>query len=197
MGKDIKLFSGVDKWFERINNYGKELGVKVEHYIISSGVKEIIEGTLIGKQFKEIFASEFYYDELGHAVWPKIAINYTNKTQYLMRISKGVLDLSNDVDINKKMDDKERRILFDNMIYIGDGLTDVPCMKLTKDNGGVSIAVYNTKGKEVAQELYDEGRVNYIARADYSEGSKIDSFVKKNIQAIALREEISAISNKV
>ena len=197
MGKDIELYNGVTDWFQRINDYGKKLGVEVEHYIISSGVKEIIEGTAIGKYFKEIFASEFYYDKEGHAVWPKMAINYTNKTQYLMRISKGVLDLSNDVDINKKMPDSERRISFENMIYIGDGLTDVPCMKLTKDNGGVSIAVYNNKSKAIAQELYDEGRVNYIAMADYSEDSKIDSFVKKNIQGMAIREEISAISNKV
>ena len=141
MGYEIELFPGVIDWFERINKYGEEKGVEIEHYIISSGVYEIIAGSKIGKYFKKIYASEFYYDEHGHAVWPKMAINYTNKTQFLMRINKGVLDIADDYNINKKMMEKDRRIPISNMIYIGDGLTDVPCMKLTKDGGGVSLAV--------------------------------------------------------
>ena len=134
MGENIQLFPGVNEWFTRINEYGKEVGMEVEHYIISSGLKEIIEGTLIGKYFKEIYASEFYYNEDGNAVWPRLAVNYTNKTQFLSRINKGVLDISDDASLNKKMLDNERRISTSNMIYIGDGYTDVPCMKLTKDN---------------------------------------------------------------
>ena len=156
MGDDIELFPGVTDWFERINEYGKEKGVIIEHYIISSGVKEIIEGSKIGTKFKKIFASEFYYDDKGHAVWPKVAINYTNKTQFLMRINKGILDTSDDYNINKKMEEKDKRIAISNMIYIGDGLTDVPCMKLTKDGGGVSIAVYTDKSENTAKNLFDE-----------------------------------------
>ena len=194
MGESVELFPGVINWFQRINEYGQKLGVNVEHYIISSGVKEIIEGSKIGKYFKEIYASEFYYDEKGHAVWPKIAINYTNKTQFLMRINKGVLDMADDYGINKKMDDKDRRIAFSNMIYIGDGLTDVPCMKLTKDGGGVSIAVYTDKSFKTTKTLIDDERINYAALADYSEGSKLDMIVKKTIEAMAINTELNNLS---
>ena len=194
MGNDIELFPGVTNWFERINEYGKEKGVIIEHYIISSGVKEIIEGSKIGTKFKKIFASEFYYDEKGHAVWPKVAINYTNKTQFLMRINKGILDTSDDYNINKKMEEKDRRISISNMIYIGDGLTDVPCMKLTKDGGGVSIAVYTDKSEKVAKNLFNDERINYMTKADYSDGSKIDMVVKKTIDAMAINTELNNLS---
>jgi len=190
MGDKIELFPGVTSWFERINQYGKEKGVIIEHYIISSGVKEIIEGSKIGKYFKEIYASEFYYNDKGYAVWPKIAINYTNKTQFLMRINKGTLDMADDYGINKKMDKKDRRIALSNMIYIGDGLTDVPCMKLTKDGGGVSIAVYTDNSQKVAKGLYDDDRINYMTLADYSEGSRIDRVVKRTIDAMAINAEL-------
>ena len=196
MGKDIELFPGVSDWFHRINEYGKEMGIKVEHYIISSGVKEIIEGSVIGKNFKEIYASEFYYDDKGHAVWPKIAINYTNKTQFLIRINKGTMDISDDYSINKKMANEDKRIPFNSMIYIGDGLTDVTCMKLTKENGGISIAVYTDKSYEVARELYEDGRINFFANADYTDGSRIDLIVKKVMQEMAIREELKNIKSK-
>ena len=196
MGHDIELFPGVSDWFTRINKYAKEKGIEVEHYIISSGVKEIIEGSKIGKYFKKIFASEFYYDEEGHAVWPRLAINYTNKTQFLIRIKKGALDIADDYLINKKMPASDKRIMTSNMIYIGDGLTDVPCMKITKEGGGVSIAVYTDKTKEVAKSLQDDGRINYMARADYTEGSKMDELVKKTIDAMAINNELDKISNE-
>ena len=196
MGSDIELFPGVRDWFERINEYGKEKGVTIEHFIISSGVKEIIEGSDIGKYFKQVFASEFYYDELGHAVWPKVAINYTNKTQFLKRINKGILDTSDDYNINKKMDASNKRIPVSNMIYIGDGLTDVPCMKLTKDGGGVSIAVYTDRNKKVVEELYEDGRINHMARADYSEDSKMDVIVKKTIDSMAISAELNDLSHE-
>jgi len=196
LGEKIELFPGVSTWFERINEYAKKKGITIEHYIISSGVKEIIEGSKIGKYFKKIYASEFYYDENGHAVWPNIAINYTNKTQFLMRINKGTLDIADDYGINKKMDKKDRRIAFSNMIYIGDGITDIPCMKLTKDGGGVSIAVYTEKSKNVATDLYNDERVNYMAVADYSDGSKMDLIVKKTIDAMAINAELVDMSLK-
>lgn len=196
MGKDIELFPGVNDWFKKINEYGREKGVTIEHYIISSGVKEIIEGSVIGNNFKKIFASEFYYDNSGHAVWPKAAINYTNKTQFLMRINKGILDTADDVNINKKMDEIDRRIAISNMIYIGDGLTDVPCMKLTKDGGGVSIAVYTDKSEKIAKSLLNDERINYMTKADYRESSKIDLIVKKTIDAMAINTELNNLIYK-
>lgn len=194
MGKNIELFPGVEEWFIRINEYGKEHGMEIEHYIISSGLKEIIEGTSIGKYFKEIYASEFYYNEDGNAVWPRIAVNYTNKTQFLSRINKGVLDISDDARLNKKMFDNDRRISTSNMIYIGDGYTDVPCMKLTKDGGGISIAVYTDKTEKTAESLLSDERINYMTLADYREGSEIDKIVKKTIEAMALNTELKNIT---
>ena len=194
MGKNIELFPGVEEWFIRINEYGKEHGMEIEHYIISSGLKEIIEGTSIGKYFKEIYASEFYYNEDGNAVWPRIAVNYTNKTQFLSRINKGVLDISDDASLNKKMFDNDRRISTSNMIYIGDGYTDVPCMKLTKDGGGISIAVYTDKTEKTAESLLSDERINYMTLADYREGSEIDKIVKKTIEAMALNTELKNIT---
>lgn len=196
MGENIQLFPGVNEWFTRINEYGKEVGMEVEHYIISSGLKEIIEGTLIGKYFKEIYASEFYYNEDGNAVWPRLAVNYTNKTQFLSRINKGVLDISDDASLNKKMLDNERRISTSNMIYIGDGYTDVPCMKLTKDNGGVSIAVYHGENNDTAKNLLRDERINYMAKADYSLDSEIDKIVHKTIKAMAINTELKNITYK-
>lgn len=196
IGKDIELFPGLVEWFERINHYGADLGMEVEHYIISSGLKEIIEGSKIGKYFKEIYASEFYYNNEGNAVWPKLAVNYTNKTQFLNRINKGVLDISDDYSLNKKMLENERRISTSNMIYIGDGFTDVPCMKLTKDGGGVSIAVYNGDKSDTAINLLKDNRINFIAPADYQEGSNIDKIVKKVIKSMAINTELKNVTFK-
>ena len=127
-GKFVEYLPGVEDWFERINRYGEEAGVKVEHYVLSSGLKEIIDGTSIAKHFKKVFASEFLYGKDGNAMWAKMAVNYTNKTQFVYRINKGVLDISNNVDVNASTPENERRAFFNNMIYLGDGLTDVPCM---------------------------------------------------------------------
>ena len=159
-------------------------------------IKEIIEGSKIGKYFKEIYASEFYYNDEGNAVWPKLAVNYTNKTQFLNRINKGVLDISDDYSLNKKMLENERRISTSNMIYIGDGFTDVPCMKLTKDGGGVSIAVYNGDKSATAINLLKDNRINFIAPADYQEGSNIDKIVKKVIKSMAINTELKNVTFK-
>lgn len=176
LGETVELFPGVLSWFERVNAYAKELGLCLEHYIISSGLKEIIEGTPIAKQFKGIYAAEFFYDEQNVPVWPAMAVNYTSKTQFLFRINKGVLDVTDHTGLNKFTPENKRRIPFQNMIYIGDGFTDVPCMKLVKVNGGHSIAVYSGK-KQTAIDIMHQGRVDYIAPADYSEAGKLEKTV--------------------
>ncbi len=176
LGESVELFSGVSTWFDRINAYGESIGVKVEHYIISSGIKEIIEGTPIAKYFKEIYAAEFLYDEDGVPVWPAMAVNYTSKTQFLFRINKGVLDVTEHRELNEYTPEEERRIPFTNMIYIGDGFTDVPCMKLVKVNGGHSVAVYSNED-DSARDIMKQGRVDYMAKTDYSKGSKLEKTV--------------------
>lgn len=191
-GKSIELFPGVEGWFERINEFGKSQGVIVEHYVISSGLKEIIEGTSISKEFKSIFACEFLYDENGNGVWPKTAVNYTNKTQFVYRINKGVLDISNDTDLNKSMPDDSKRIPFNNMIYIGDGLSDVPCMKMMKSYGGKSIAVYQEGQKQKVEELLKKNRVDYIYDADYCENSGLDKTIKNIIRKMAISDQLYA-----
>jgi 2-hydroxy-3-keto-5-methylthiopentenyl-1-phosphate phosphatase len=176
LGKSVKLFDGVNTWFKRVNSYGEKLGVNIEHYIISSGLKEIIEGTPIASEFKKIYAAEFCYDDSNVPVWPAMAVNYTSKTQFLFRINKGVLDVTEHTSLNEFTPENKRRVPFRNMIYIGDGLTDVPCMKLVKVNGGHSIAVYQ-EDIQIAKDMIMQGRVDYIAFADYSKGSKLEQIV--------------------
>ncbi len=195
MGMKVEYFNGVKTWFERINNFGKEAGVRVEHYIVSSGIKEIIEGTEIADYFKKIYACEFLYDYNGSIQWPKFAVNYTAKTQFLFRINKGVLTIdSKSADkLNRFTPENERPVPFRNMIYIGDGLTDVPCMKLVKSNGGQSIAVYDQeKGKEAAELLKKADRVNFVAPADYGPDSDIEVIVKSIIKKIQAVEEMQS-----
>lgn len=189
MGKNVELFKGVEGWFERITDFGKTLDMQVEHYVISSGMKEIIEGTAISKYFKSIFACEFLYDESGNGVWPKTDVNYTNKTQFVYRINKGVLDVANDNDLNRSMPDDSKRVPFCNMIYIGDGLSDVPCMKMMKAYGGYSIAVYQNKDGKV-EDLLRKDRVDYIYPADYSEGTGLDITVKNIIRKMSVNDTL-------
>lgn len=179
-GAQIELFDGVSTWFERISSYGQRLGIEVEHYIISSGLKEMIEGTVLGEKgvFKRIYASSFIYNDKGYAIWPAQAINYTNKTQFLYRIEKGVLDLD-DHAVNDHFEPGEERVPFSNMIYIGDSDTDIPCMRLVTKNGGHSIGVYdpNTKDKAKVYRMLKEQRVAHFAPADYTPGSDLDVLV--------------------
>ena len=190
-GRNVELFPGVEDFFGRINTYGSEKGLEVRHYIISSGLKELIEGTAIAKEFEKIFASYFYYDVNGTAVWPAVALNYTSKTQFLFRINKGCTDISDNYSVNEFMSEEQRPVRFQNMIYLGDGSTDIPCMKIVKSNGGHSIAVYKPgSSRKDANRLIDENRVNFIAPADYSENKEIDTIVKIIIDKIAAQEKL-------
>ena len=191
MGKDLQFFPGVVDWFKRINKIGDELGLSIEHYIISSGLHEIIEGSSIYKEFKDVFACEYLYDENDIACWPKNAVNYTTKTQFLFRINKGVLDISNDNDLNTYTPEDDRPVPFRNMIYIGDGLTDVPCMKLVKINGGYSIAVYQRGKKNKVEDLITNNRVNFIEPADYSEGSDLDNTVNLILSKMSMVNDLT------
>ena len=194
-GQHVVYLPGVEGWFERINGYGKEAGVEVEHYVLSSGLKEIIDGTSIAKHFKKIFASEFLYGEDGKAIWAKMAVNYTNKTQFVYRINKGVLDISNIVYVNASTPESDRRVFFNNMIYLGDGLTDVPCMKLVKLSGGHSIALYQDGQKEKVQPLLKHERVDWIFQADYREGQPLDVAMKNLIYKLGVDNTLITLSN--
>ena len=196
LGKDINFFPGITTWFERINKYGDSIGLKIEHYIISSGLKEIIDGTKISKYFKEIYACEFLYDEYGDAIWPKLSVNYTAKTQFLSRINKGILDISNDTDLNKKMILDDRRISSKNMIYFGDGFTDIPSMKMTRENGGYAIAVYQNDDKLIAESLLKDNRIDFYAKANYEENSEIDKLVKTILNDISYSNKLKDINKK-
>lgn len=193
-GAKVQLFPGVKEWFERIRAYGKERGVIVEHYIISSGIKEMIEGTSVADSFEKIYACSFYYNDRGVATWPAQIVNYTNKTQFLFRIEKGVLDV-NDAGVNDYFSPENVRIPFRNMVYIGDSDTDVPCMKLVNSSGGFSIGVYNseTKDKVKVYKMMRENRIKYFAPADYSEESELDALVKNIIDRTAYSEALEAL----
>jgi hypothetical protein len=195
-GSRVTLFPGVDTWFDRVNAYGRERGITVEHYIISSGLKEMIEGTEIAKRgvFRKIYASSFFYDDRGEAIWPAQVINYTNKTQFLFRIEKGTLDV-NDPAVNEFFPPDQVRVPFRNMVYIGDSDTDIPCMKLVNSYGGHSIGVYNseTADKTKVQRMMKERRIKYYAPADYTEGSQMDKLLKAIIDRTAVNEKLEEI----
>lgn len=192
LGRDVVLFDGVKTWFRRVNSYAKTRGMTAEHYIISSGLKEIIEGTPIAREFKEIYAAEFCYDENGEPCWPAMAVNYTSKTQFLFRINKGVMDITENNSLNEYMPEDKRRVPFRNMVYIGDGLTDVPCMKLVRSNGGHSIAVYQDS-KIAVNDLILQGRVDLVLKADYSKGGELENAVFAIIDQAAARNKTAAM----
>ena len=191
LGEAVEFFPGVEAWFDRINRIGRENGVAVEHYIISSGLTEIIRGSAIGRHFKAVFAASFCYDESDHPVWASGAVNYTSKTQYLFRINKGILDVTNDRDLNAFTPAYMRRVPFSNMIYVGDGLTDVPCMKMTRQKGGYSIAVHAPGETELADDMLLQGRADFSVEADYTEGSEIEQVVAMLMRRIRASHELA------
>lgn len=195
LGSSVELFPGVLNWFNNINEYGKKIDLEIEHYIVSSGIKEIIEGTSIAKYFKEIYACEFLYVN-NVAVWPKQSINYTAKTQYISRINKGVLDIADDVTLNKMMSDDERRISAKNMIYFGDGLTDIPSMKMTRSYGGYAIAVYQNNDTKLVKELINENRIDFYAKANYNENEELDKIVKTILNDISTKTKLNNLHKK-
>ena len=198
-GNSVELFQGVETWFDRINSYGKDKGVIIEHYINSSGLKEMIEGTKIGKKFKQIFACSYLYNVDGVADWPSVSVNFTNKTQFLFKINKGIDSIYESTKINEYIPENERRVPFSNMIYFGDGETDIPCMKLVKQQGGHSIAVFQprkTTKKERAEKLIREDRVNFVCSADYSEDKEVDLVVKTIIDKIKADSEFIDLLKK-
>ena len=187
-GKTVTFFKGVRNWFGEINEYAAQKGVRLEHYIISSGLREMIEGTAISRHVKAIYASSFIYDQHDVAIWPANAVNYTTKTQYLYRINKGIESITDNVAINEFVAEEDRRIPFSRMLFIGDGSTDVPCMKLVKNQGGHAIAVYsadNATGREYAERLLRDGRVNFIAEGVYTKNSKMFKYTSSIIDMIS------------
>jgi len=190
-GARIQLFPGVEEWFDRVNGYAKSKGVRLDHYIISSGLREMVEGTRIRKKFRKVYASGFMFDHNDVACWPALGLNYTTKTQYLFRINKGTLDVHDNSVINQFVPKNQRPLPFENMIFIGDGETDIPCMRLVKDQGGHSIAVYNPAkrgARRKAEQLIKDGRTNVTAPADYGP----ESIIEKAVQAIIDRVEATA-----
>lgn len=197
-GKGVRLFKGVESWFKRVNEYGKTLGLDIEHYVISSGLKEMIEGTPIAREFKHIYASSFMYDVNGIAIWPAQAINYTSKTQFIFRINKGALNIQDNRAINAYMKENERDIPFSRMIYMGDGETDIPAMRLVKDKGGYSIALYADTGdanaQNLSQKMVQDQRVNFTSVADYSKNKKLEHLISHILQKIATEKELLSFS---
>ncbi|MDR2972912.1 MAG: haloacid dehalogenase-like hydrolase, partial [Bacteroidales bacterium] len=203
-GKQITFYQGVESYFERINRYAAEKGFEIEHYIISSGLREFVEGTSIAKHFKDIFASGFMYDAKGVACWPSLGVNYTNKTQFLFRINKGIHNSYDNTLINKIVPENDKPIPFSNMIYLGDGETDIPAMKMVKMQGGFTIAVYNENfipsenrkkaPREICEEIVLQQRAHFMAPANYLENSSLDILIKRCIDKIVAEQELNKLN---
>ena len=196
LGRDVEMFAGVDAWFDEINSYvnlrAETQGVTVRHYLVSSGLTEIIEGTSIYSKFHNVFASEYWF-EAYDLPYPKRVITDTGKTQYLFRINKGIEDLGQ--SINHHMPEDQRPIPFANMVYFGDGETDVPSMALMRKSGGHAIAVHAPgKSKTKCVELFKAGRVDFFASADYRRGSELFKrttlLIDRMLADIRVREEM-------
>ena len=196
LGRDVEMFAGVDAWFDEINSYvnlrAETQGVTVRHYLVSSGLTEIIEGTSIYAKFHNVFASEYWF-EAYDLPYPKRVITDTGKTQYLFRINKGIEDLGQ--SINHHMPEDQRPIPFANMVYFGDGETDVPSMALMRKSGGHAIAVHAPgKSKTKCVELFKAGRVDFFASADYRRGSELFKrttlLIDRMLADIRVREEM-------
>ncbi|MBP5502410.1 MAG: haloacid dehalogenase-like hydrolase [Bacteroidales bacterium] len=186
-GSKIRLYDGVKEWFKNINAYGEAIGVEIKHYINSSGLKEMIEGSSIASEFENIYACSFLYNEEGNAFWPAAAVDYTTKTQFLFKINKGITEISDDKRINQYIPEDERAMPFQNMIYFGDGETDIPSMKMIKERGGHSIAVYkpgDKAKKSVAEKLIKEQRVNFACPACYYPDKSLFKVVKRILDKI-------------
>lgn len=198
-GKSIKYHPGVTTWFDRINQIGADRGVKVEHYLVSSGTKEIVEGCSIYNCFTKAYGCEFLYDN-DEPIWPKLAINYTQKTQFFFRIAKGVVDISDDDNVNKKIGEQGLRIPYENIAYIGDGMTDVACMTLVNKNHGYSVGVYTESNKESVAQIRKDKRCRFVVKADYSQGSDMEKVFTLIIEDIAnryiLEKKEQALANK-
>lgn len=190
LGADVVLLPGVKTWFKRINEFGEKNGANIEHYIISSGLKEIMEGTPIAKYFKEIYGCEFHYNTNGNADWPTQVVNYTTKTQFLFRINKGALDVNDHTTVNTYIPQSERKVQYRNMIYIGDGLTDVPCMTLVKERGGESIALYHGQKIDRVANLLLEDRVGFICNANYTKDSELELLIQRVISNMVTKDKL-------
>lgn len=183
-GRKTPLFAGVDSWFDRTNAYANDAGLSLEHYVISSGIAEMIEGCSIYNAFRRVYASRFIYNDQGVAIWPGVAVNYTTKTQFLFRINKGIPNTYDNVAINKWMPLDDRPVPFTRMIFIGDGETDIPAMKMVRHQGGHSIAVFDPKKWERNElqgrihGLIAEDRVHFVAPGDYREHQQLEVTVK-------------------
>ncbi len=204
-GKNIPLYPGVDGWFERINNYGKTLGLDIKHFIISSGLREMVEGTKIAHNFSFVFASGYYYNEDGIAEWPSVGIDYTGKTQFLFRVNKGIFNFWDSSIINKYMPENLKPFPFERFIYIGDGETDVPAMKMVNYQGGYTIAVFDSQksvnregrlAKDVSLELLRQGRARYVAPADYRDNSDLDKLLTNILNDIRFGQNLKEHNGK-
>ena len=188
MADAIEYFPGVPTWFERMNAYVKRRSrgqVKLQHYLISAGQKEILDGVSIRRHFKRIYASEYHFNHHGVATFPKLLVTDTMKTQFLFRINKGLEGLNE--SINEHMPEALRPIPFQNIIYVGDGMTDVPSMALTKKSGGHTVAVYNPKKESqraICEKLLHAGRADFLAEADFRKASKLSRRVELLLDAV-------------
>ena len=198
VGAEVLLYKGVEEWFNYVNEYAESRGIEVEHYIISSGLKEIIEGTAIAKYIKRIYASSFLYSADGIAEWPAQSVNYTNKTQFIFRIAKGILE-EHDERVNDNMPHSKYPIPYENIVYIGDSSTDIPCMTLVKSKGGYSIGVFDpiSKNKKKVYQLFNDERINFYAPARYSKDSPIAMYIRQIIDEVAMREAHKASEHQL
>jgi phosphoserine phosphatase len=201
-GKELPFFDGVQGLFDHIRSVVREANprVSLEFYLISSGIGDVLRHTEIAHEFHDIWASEFHYDEQGIAVAPKRVVSFTDKTRYIFQIQKGIIGEASKgkpFDVNKKLNAQQIRVPMNQMIFVGDGYTDIPCFSMVKKEGGVSIAVYDKNHVEKwgnAYQFVADGRVSNLLSANYQEGSDLVNFLSMAVRSMAERIAVSASS---
>ena len=201
-GQELPLFDGVEHVFSHLRAVAKESNprVSLEFYLISSGIGDVLRNTRIADEFTDIWASEFHYDENGHAGTAKKIISFTDKTRYIFQIQKGIIgkaSRSKPFEVNKKVPSDQIRIPLNQMIFVGDGYTDIPCFSLIKQQGGIPVAVYDQRHTEKwgnAFQFVTDGRVSNLHSANYKQDSDLTNFLSMAVRSLAQRIAVSANS---
>jgi len=199
-GQSLPLFDGVEQVFAQLRDVVEDANPRValEFYLISSGIGDVLRQMSIAHEFTDIWASEFHYDGEGQATAPKRIISFTDKTRYLFQIQKGVIGLASRAKpfaVNMKIPADQLRIPLNQMIFVGDGYTDIPCFSLIKKEGGIPIAVYDQRHVEKwgnAFQFVADGRVSNLHSANYQSGSDLTNFLSMAVRSLAQRIAITA-----
>jgi phosphoserine phosphatase len=200
--KQITYYPGVENIFDSLRQHAKAVDptLKLEFYLISSGIAGILRHTSIAKHFEDIWACDFDYDDEGQILFPKKVVSFTDKTRYIFHISKGIFgekSRGRPFDVNQKVESRDLRVPLNQMIFVGDGYTDIPCFSLVRKGGGIAIGVYDSDNRDKwgrAWGFIEQQRVSNLVPADYTPKSALANSLMMSIESIVRRVELNRLT---